>query len=225
MSDIGSIRVQPREKVGGGASRDLRRRGFIPGILYGEGQDNTPLEIQPIDIEKGLQNPAFYTTIFELKVGSKVEKALARDVQFDPVTDVPLHVDFLRVSKDTKVNVHIPVIFTNEEASPGLKRGGILNIVLHTLEVSCSADHIPENITIDLTGLQIGDSVHTEATPLPKGVEVTHLERDNTLATIVAPTLKTVEEEDAEAAAAAEAQGEGNTEGGDKKEGASENEK
>lgn len=202
MTTIQAFPVESRPGVGGGASRALRRTGHIPGVLYGGDKENVPLSIDVRHVVKGLNTPGFYTTIFELNVNGKKEQALVREVQVHPVTDQPVHVDFWRVSKGTKIHVNIPVHFINEEKSPGIKRGGVLNIVVHTLDVSCSPENIPEAITIDLAGLEIGASIHLDQIGLPKGVAATHPERDNTLATIVAPTVqKEVEETSTEEAA------------------------
>lgn len=199
MTAVQAFPVENRAGTGGGASRSLRRAGYIPAILYGGEKENVALSVDVRHVVKGLNTPGFYTTIFELDVNGKKEQALIRDVQVHPVTDQPLHVDFWRVGKGTKIHVNIPVHFVNEDKCPGMKRGGVLNIVLHTLDVSCFAENIPEAITVDLTGLEIGASIHLDQIDLPKGVAATHPERDNTLATIVAPTVqKEVEEAPAE---------------------------
>ncbi|MBN9343393.1 MAG: 50S ribosomal protein L25/general stress protein Ctc [Caedibacter sp. 38-128] len=191
MTAVGNLRVETRANAGRGASRALRNQNKIPGILYGGDKENVLLAVDPRDVLKGLHQAGFYSTIFELNLNGKTEKALVRDVQFHPVTDNPIHIDFWRVSKDSKIHLSIPVVFINENKCPGIKRGGVLNIVLHTLDVTCLADNIPEQITVDLEGLEIGASVHTASINLPKGVAVTHLERDSTLATIVPPTVQT----------------------------------
>ena len=191
MTAVGTLRVEPRNNSGRGASRALRNENKIPGILYGGNKENVLVTVDPRDVMKGLHHAGFYSTIFELNLNGKVEKALVRDVQFHPVTDNPIHIDFWRVSKDSKIHLSIPVVFINENKCPGIKRGGVLNIVLHTLDVTCLAENIPEQITVDLEGLEFGASVHTASIALPKGVVVTHPERDNTLATIVPPTVQT----------------------------------
>lgn len=201
MTAVQAFPVESRAETGGGSSRSLRRTGHIPAILYGGDKGNVALSVDVRHVVKGLDTPGFYTTIFELTVNGQKEQALIRDVQLHPVTDRPLHVDFWRVGKGTKIHVNIPVHFVNEEKCPGIKRGGVLNIVLHTLDVSCFAENIPDAITVDLAGLEIGASIHLDRIGLPKGVAATHPERDNTLATIVAPTVqKEVEEGSAEGA-------------------------
>jgi large subunit ribosomal protein L25 len=204
MTTVESLRVKSRQDIGRGAARSLRRSGFVPGVIYGAGKENTHLAVDSRDISKALHNPGFFTHIYELKIDGATERALPRDVQFHPLTDQPIHVDFLRIGKDSKVNVAVPVTFINEEKSPGLKRGGVLNIVIHNFELICPADHIPDHLTVDLSGLEIGSSIHIEALNLPQGIVPVNPERDNTIATIVAPTVQKAEEE-AEAAAAAAA--------------------
>jgi large subunit ribosomal protein L25 len=185
-----TLTIHAREKAGKSAARGLRNQGMIPGILYGGKEPNVLLSLDPRDILKGLDHTSFYTTVFKFEVNGKKEQALCKEVQFHPVTDQPIHVDFYRVLKDTKLRIKVPVVMTHESASPGLKQGGILNIVHHSLEVLCSAENIPEAITVDLTGLEIGASVQLSQMQLPKGVIPAHPERDNTIATIVAPSAK-----------------------------------
>lgn len=205
-----AFRLTVRDEMGGSASNILREQGLIPAILYGAGKENVMLTVDIRDVEKGLHNTGFFTTVYELNVGGKKERAMVRDVQFHPVKDRPIHMDFMRVSKGAKISVKVPIVFKNELESPGIKRGGVLNVVLHSIDLTCEIDSIPEHIEIDLTGLEVGDSIHTEQVKFAQGVVVTHPERDVTLATIVAPTVqKAVEEEAApEAEAAAESEAE-----------------
>ena len=179
--------VEVRAKTGGGASRAMRRDGKIPGVLYGAGKENVHFSIDPRDVIKGLNTKGFYSTVFDLMVGDQKEQALCKAVQFHPVTDNPIHIDFWRVSKDSKIHVSVPVIFVNEDKCPGIKHGGILNTVLHSLEVVCAAGNIPSEITIDLAGLEVGASIQTTTVTLPAGAVIAHPERDTTFATIVAP--------------------------------------
>lgn len=204
MTAVIPFTVEERAQAGRGASRALRLSGKVPGVLYGDGKENVMLAVDPRDIMKGLNKPGFYTTIFEMKLSGKTERALVKDVHLHPVTDQPLHIDFWRVNKNSKIHIHVPVHFKNEDKCMGIKRGGVLNIVLHSVEVSCGADNIPEEIVIDLAGMDVGDSIHAEAVELPKGVKFLHPERDNTLATIVAPT---VQQEDTAGTAGTEAAG------------------
>jgi large subunit ribosomal protein L25 len=180
----------------------MRRAGRVPAVVYGAKQAPSMISVDPKDLMRALRAGSFLATVFDVDVDGKTERVLPRDVQFDPLTDKPLHVDFLRVSPTTTVTVDIPVAFRNEEASPGLKRGGLLNIVRHEIEAHCRADAIPHHIEVDLTGLDIGDSVHISMVSLPEGVRPTITDRDFTVATIAAPTV--VQEETAAAAAPAE---------------------
>jgi large subunit ribosomal protein L25 len=180
----------------------MRRAGRVPAVVYGAKQPPSMISVDPKDLMRALRAGSFLATVFNVDVDGKTERVLPRDVQFDPLTDRPLHVDFLRVSPTTTVTVDIPVAFRNEEASPGLKRGGLLNIVRHEIEAHCRADAIPHHIEVDLTGLDIGDSVHISMVTLPEGVRPTITDRDFTVATIAAPTV--VQEETAAAAAPAE---------------------
>ena len=200
MSDIMSMPAQARERAGKGPARAARRAGLVPGVIYGAKKDPLMITLDPRDVIKGLKTGSFLATIYELDVSGKKERVLPRDVQFDPVTDNAIHVDFLRVSAATSVTVEVPVQFLNEEEAPGLRRGGLLNIVRHEIEMTCRADAIPNQIEVDLTGLDIGDSVHISSITLPDGVEPTITDRDFTIATIAAPTVAV--EEEAEAAAA-----------------------
>jgi large subunit ribosomal protein L25 len=205
MVNATKIAAQPRERAGKGAARAARRAGRVPGVIYGEKAPPTLIDIEPKNLIIELQKPGFFTRVFDVQVNGKVERALARDVQLHPVTDRPEHIDFMRVSETTRIRVGVPVKFLNQDKSPGLKRGGVLNVVRHTIEVYCRVDNIPQMITVDLEGLDIGDSVHINAVKLPDGVKPT-IARNFTIAAVAAPSvLKTPEEEAAEAAAAAAA--------------------
>ena len=190
------ITVELRDRVGKGAARAARREGLIPGVVYGDKTPPQPITVDRKQMDKLLQQPGLFNTLFELQTGDKKQQVLPRDVQLHPVTDVPLHVDFLRYSADRKITVEIPVHFTNEAESPGIKSGGVLNIVRHTIEVLCTADQIPDAFEVDLTGLEIGDSIHASTLSLPSGVELTITDRDFTIATVAAPTIMPVDEEE-----------------------------
>ena len=222
MSDIVSMPASTRERAGKGPARAARRAGLVPGVIYGAKKDPLMITLDPRDVIKGLKTGSFLATIYELDIGGKKERVLPRDVQFHPVTDNAIHVDFLRVSAATSVTVQVPVQFLNEEEAPGLKRGGLLNIVRHEIEMTCRADAIPNQIEVDLTGLDIGDSVHISMITLPDGVEPTITDRDFTVATIAAPTLAVEEEEEAEAAEGEEEGEEGEGEEKTEEEGESE---
>lgn len=206
MLAVSQLNVELREETGKGASRALRRSGRIPAVLYGGEDAPAHFSLEPVQLDKELHTTGFLSKVFEFSLNGKKEKALARDVQFHPVTDRPLHVDFLRVSKDSKITVSVPLNFINELASPGIKRGGVLNVVLHNLDVNSDIDHIPSHIDVDLTGLEIHDSIHLTNIKLPQGVVAAHPERDNDIANIVAPTvMKKIAGEGEEAASAEEA--------------------
>ena len=190
MSDQLTVRAEPRDRTGKGGARSLRRTGRIPAIVYGEKQDPANVSVGFNDMAKLYNSGHFYNTICTLSINGKDERVIPYDVQLDPVRDTPLHVDFLRLGKDATVNVDVAVHFINEAASPGLKAGGVLNIVRHEIELRCPADRIPDAIEIDLTGLEIGDSIHISSVKLPEGVKPT-IDRDFTVATVAAPTVQT----------------------------------
>ncbi len=202
MSEISKLSAEPRERAGKGAARAVRRAGGVPGVIYGAKKDPVLITLDPQDLRREIGGGGFFATLFDVKVGGGNERVLPRDLQLHPVTDRPLHVDFLRVSRDTQIDVMVPVVFLNEEESPGLKRGGVLNVVRYEVELSCQADAIPQQIEIDLTGRDIGDSAHISEVKLPEGVQPTITDRDFTIATIAAPSV--IRDEAAEAAEAAE---------------------
>ena len=185
MAEALELKAWARPRSGKGGARSVRREGRIPGILYGGGEDPVQLAVDDKAIRLQLLTGHFQSTIFTLDVEGKKTRVIPRGVQLDPVRDVPIHVDFMRVGKDALVTVAVPVHFLNEGLSPGIKRGGILNIVRHEIEVRCPVDAIPNHFDVDLTGLEIGDSVHISAMKLPEGVKPTITERNFTVATIV----------------------------------------
>jgi large subunit ribosomal protein L25 len=188
MSDQLTLSAEARDGVGKGASRHLRRQGRVPAVIYGNNEDPNPIHVEEKALFKALHTGHFMNSVVMVDVGGKSVRTLPKDVAFHPVTDRPLHVDFLRISEHAKVTVNVPVHFTNELLAPGIKRGGVLNIVRHELELTCDAAEIPDEIMIDLTGYEVGDSIHISAVTLPKGVEPTITDRDFTIATIVAPS-------------------------------------
>lgn len=208
MSDTIALPAEPRERVGKGAARAVRRAGRVPAVIYGDRKDPLTISLDPRDVDRELHRPGFFATLFDVEVGGKKHRVLPRDVQLDPVSDRTVHVDFLRVAQDTEVTVNVPVNFMNDEESPGLKRGGVLNIVRHEIEFSCRADAIPQQIEIDLTGLDIGDSVHISMIQLPDGVIPTITDRDFTIATVAAPSAVKAEAAEEQAAAAEGEEGE-----------------
>lgn len=196
MSEALTLPAETRERAGKGASRVLRREGRVPAVIYGGKEEPLSIHIEEKELARQLGTGHFFNSIVELEVGGKKVRTLPKDVAFHPVTERPLHADFLRVSKNATVTVNVPVVFANEEASPGLKRGGVLNVVRHELELVCDANRIPDNIEIDVTGLDVGDSIHISTVSLPKGSSSAITDRDFTIATIVAPSALKSEEGD-----------------------------
>ena len=188
MSDTLNLPAETRERAGKGASRALRREGRVPAVIYGGKEEPLAIHVEEKLLIKRLSTGHFLNSIIEIEVGGKKLRTLPKDVAFHPVTDRPLHADFLRLSKDSTVHVNVPVLFINEEDSPGLKRGGVLNIVRHELELICDADKMPGDIQIDVTGLDIGDSIHISSVALPEGSTSAITDRDFTIATIIAPS-------------------------------------
>ena len=204
MVETVKIAAQPRDRAGKGAARAVRRSGRVPGVVYGDGQSPDLISLDPRDVEREMRKTGFYTRLFELEIGGRGVRALARDVQLHPVTDKAEHVDFMRVSDTTRIRVAVPVRFLNADKAPGIKRGGVLNVVAHDIEVYCSITTIPKTIEVDLAGLDINDSVHIGSINLPEGVRPT-IGGDFTVAAIGAPTVMRSDEEAAEAAAKAAA--------------------
>ena len=193
------LKAEARAQVGKGSARELRRNGLIPAVIYGDNKAPVSIALSRKDVTKKIHDGGFMTTLVTIEVDGKKHSVLPKDYQLDPVRDFLMHVDFLRVSKNTQVTVEIPVHFENEEKSPGLKRGGVLNVVRHTVECHCPANAIPDAITIDLTGLELGAGIHISHVSLPEGVEPTITDRDFTIATIVAPSaLKSAGDDGAE---------------------------
>ena len=188
MSDQLTLSAETRDRAGKGASRELRRQNRIPAVIYGNKKDPEMIHVEEKALVKLLMTGHFMNSVIELELAGKKQIALPKDVSFHPVSDRPTHVDFFRINKDAKVEVNVPVHFINEEASPGLKRGGVLNVVRHELELVCEADKIPEEIAIDVTGYDVGDSIHISNVTLPAGSVSAITERDFTIATIVAPS-------------------------------------
>ncbi|WP_117352891.1 MULTISPECIES: 50S ribosomal protein L25/general stress protein Ctc [Blastomonas] len=188
MSDTLTLSAQLRDRAGKGASRALRREGRVPAVIYGDKKEPEAIHIAERELNKLLGTGHFMNSIVEVEIDGKAVVTLPKDVAFHPVSDRPLHVDFLRIAKGSTVEVSVPVVFVNEEASPGLKRGGVLNVVRHELELVCDATKIPDEIEVDVTGTEIGDSIHISAVTLPKGSESAITDRDFTIATIVAPS-------------------------------------
>ncbi|MES2289546.1 MAG: 50S ribosomal protein L25/general stress protein Ctc [Pseudomonadota bacterium] len=204
MSDQLTLSAEARETAGKGASRALRREARVPAVIYGAGETPLGIHVEEKALMKALHTGHFMNSVVMIDVGGKPVRTLPKDVAFHPVSERPLHVDFLRISEHAKIHVNVPVHFTNEEASPGIKRGGVLNIVRHDLELICDAAEIPSEIEIDLTGSEVGDSIHISSVKLPKGSESAITDRDFTIATIVAPSALKSSEGDNESETAAE---------------------
>jgi large subunit ribosomal protein L25 len=188
MSDQLTLSAETRDRAGKGASRELRRQNRIPAVIYGNKQDPELIHVEEKALVKLLMTGHFSNSVVEIDLGGKKQITLPKDVAFHPVSDRPTHVDFLRIVKGAKVEVLVPVLFINEEKSPGLKRGGVLNVVRHELELICENDKLPDDIQIDVTGFDVGDSIHISHVTLPAGSESKITDRDFTIATIVAPS-------------------------------------
>jgi len=213
MSEQLTLPAEARDRAGKGASRALRREGRVPAVVYGEKKEALSIHVEEKLLTKMLHTGHFMNSVVMVDVGGKPTRTLPKAVDFHPVTSRPIHVDFLRISEHTKVNVAVPMRFDNEEASPGLKRGGVLNVVVHELEIVCDAAHIPSEIHIPLDGLEIGDSIHISDVKLPEGTKAAIDDRDFTVATIVAPSAMKAEEEEAAAEGEVPTVGEDEAEG------------
>jgi large subunit ribosomal protein L25 len=201
MSENTTISAEQRERVGKGSARAVRRAGRVPAVIYGDKKDPLGITLETREITKIVNQPGIFGRLLDIQVGGGKHTVLTRDIQFHPVSDNVLHMDFLRVSGSAKVAVAVAVEFINEDECPGIKIGGVLNVVRYEVELLCPATKIPEKITVDLSGLKIGDSVHISTIELPDGVTPTITDRDFTVATIASPGggVKNEDEEEAEA--------------------------
>ena len=197
MSEQLTLPAEARDRAGKGASRALRREGRVPAVVYGEKKEPLSIHVEEKLLSKMLSTGHFMNSVIMIDFEGKPHRTLPKAVDFHPVTSRPIHVDFLRIGEHTKVHVAVPMRFDNEEASPGLKRGGVLNVVAHELELVCDAANIPNEIHVSLEGLEIGDSLHISNVNLPDGVEPANKDEDFTVATIVAPSAMKAEEEEA----------------------------
>ncbi len=188
MSDMTTLVAEDRGGVGKGAARALRKAGRVPGVVYGEKKEQLMFSLEARALRRELQDPRFYSTLCNLEIGGKKLRVLPRDIQLHPVSDEPVHADFVYVSRGATVTVEVPVVFLNEESCPGLKRGGVLNVVRREVELVCPADSIPEKIELDLAEADIGLSLHYSHAIVPDGVEPSITDRDFTIATIAAPS-------------------------------------
>ena len=201
MSEQLTLPAETRDRAGKGASRALRREGRVPAVVYGANQEPLGIHVEEKLLAKMLSTGHFMNTVVMIDAAGQQTRTLPKDVQFHPVTSRPIHVDFLRIGEHSKVTVAVPVRFVDEEKSPGIKRGGVLNVVRHDLELVCDAAEIPDEIVISLNGLDVGDSLHISAVQLPQGAESAITDRDFTIATVVAPSALKSEEGDNETAA------------------------
>ena len=208
MSDALNLPAESRERAGKGASRALRRDGRTPAVIYGGKEEPTMIHVEQKELVKLLNTGHFMNSIVILEIGGKTVRTLPKDVAFNPVTDRPVHVDFLRMTGDSMVQVQVPVVFINEDASPGLKKGGVLNVVRHELELLCPNASIPDEIQVDVTGKDVGDAIHISEVTLPKGITSAITDRDFTIATLVAPSALKSSGSDTEEEATEEAEAE-----------------
>lgn len=200
MSDIYTITAAKRERAGKGVARALRSEGLVPAVIYGDKKDPEGLSIALGELKKLFNTGKMMSTLLDLEIDGKKQRAIARDVQLHPVRDDILHADFLRLGKGAKIAVEVAVTFLNEETCPGLKRGGVLNVVRYTVELNCPADNIPASIELDLAEADMNDSLHISQVALPEGVEPVISDRDFTIATIAAPAALKSEESGADEA-------------------------
>ena len=205
MAETQILAAETREKGSKGAVRSLRREGRVPAVIYGDKKSPELIAISYKDVYALYRTGTFMSHVLDVDINGKKERVIPRDVQFEPVRDFIIHVDFLRLGKNATVTVDVPVHFHNHEASPGLKAGGVLNIVRHEVELVCPADAIPEQLDIDLAGYEMGTSIHISAVKLAANVKPTITDRDFTIATIAAPAAVV----SAEASAGEEAKAEG----------------
>ena len=195
MKEI-NFEITAREKTGKSDSKNLRSLGKIPAIIYGDKKDPTHISLDYPKFSKEISKSNFFSTVFNLKLDKKEVKVLPREIQTDPVNDKPIHIDFLRVNDNSKINISVPIIFINEEKSPGLKGGGVLNVVRREVDLICKIKTIPEKLVADLSNLEVGSVIHMSDITLEEGVSPQISDRDFTLATIAAPTVMAVEEEE-----------------------------
>ena len=208
MSDDTTISADQRERVGKGSARAARRAGLVPAVIYGDKKDPVGITMEAREITKIVHQPGIFGRLLEIDVAGTKSTVLTRDIQFHPVSEIVMHLDFLRVSQSATVSVAVPVEFINEDKCPGIKIGGVLNVVRYEVELNCPATAIPEKITIDLDGVKIGDSIHISAIPLPEGVSPTITDRDFTVATLASPGGGVKNEDDEDAADGEEADAE-----------------
>lgn len=189
MAVVETVPASQRQSAGKGSARQARRDGLIPAVIYGNKKEPMLVTVERRVLSRELENPQFFIRLIDVELNGDKHRVLPRDVQFHPVSDVPMHVDFLRFDPNRKITVAVPVTFDGENDCPGLKRGGVLNVVRYEVEVLCTADNIPQELLLHLAGLDIGDSLHASSVTLNTGVEFAITDRDFTIATISAPTI------------------------------------
>ena len=202
MAQATKLTAAMRDRAGKGMARETRRQDRVPCVIYGGGQSPVMISLPLKDLERRVHSTHFVTQMLDIEVEGASHHVLPRAVQFHPLTDRPIHVDFLRIDAKSVITVAVPVVFLNQETSIGLKRGGVLNIVHHEIEVRCRPDLIPANISIDLADAIIGTSIHLSSINLPAGVTVVTHEKDFTIATVAAPNVSRTDEADDQAMAA-----------------------
>ncbi len=218
MKEI-NLEVVNRKKIGKSNSKNLRNDGKVPAIIYGDKKESNYIFLEYLDIMKEMSKTGFFSTVFNLNINKKKIKVLPREVQTDPLNNKPIHIDFLRVTPESKINISVPIIFINEDESPGLKSGGVLNTVRRDIDLICKIKNIPEKLEANLKDLEVGSVVHMSDIILPEGVLPVIADRDFTIATIAAPTIMTVEEEKPETEGEEGAEGAEGEEGVEVKEG------
>jgi large subunit ribosomal protein L25 len=213
MAVVETVPASHRDGAGKGSARQARRDGQVPAVIYGNKEEPIMLTLERRLLIKELDNPQFFIQLVDIEIDGTKHRVLPRDVQFHPVSDTPMHVDFLRFDPKRKITAAVPVVFEGEDDSPGLKSGGVLNIVRYEVEVLCTADNIPPELILQLAGLEVGDSMHASAVTLPDGVEFAITGRDFTIATIAAPTIVIEPTTDEEGEEGEEGEGEEGEEG------------
>lgn len=188
MSTALEFQAHERTGSGTGVARALRRQGMVPGVIYGDNKEPQMVAVDYKLLNQECHTLAFYSQVMTVSIGKAKQEVIAKDVQLHPVHDTPIHVDFQRINKDSKIHVSVPVSYINEEKAPGIKRGGTLNIIIHSLEIVCPPHSIPENLVVDLSGIEMGTSIPLDTLKLPTGAKAAHPDRDHILATIVAPS-------------------------------------
>ncbi len=210
---MNNLKATKRENLTSGANNKLRAKGFIPAILYGGNDPNQNISVNKKELTNIINSDTFLSKVLELNIDGKKEKVIPRDVSYHVVSEEPIHIDFMRIVSGKKIILEIPVQFINHQESPGLKRGGVLNIVRRKIEFKCPAENIPNEIVVDLTGADIGTSIKISSVKLPENVIPTIIDRDFVVATVAAPTVIKEPEKPAEETPTEGAEGETPTEG------------